>query len=738
MSWRNSALFGALLFISFTAVAEKKNYQIPRIDTAPTIDAVMAADEWASAEIVDLAYEINPGDNTKSSVKTSAYMMEDGEFIYFAFVAEDPDPEKILAYLKDRDSIFQDDFVGVVIDTFNDERRGFEFFVNPLGVQGDLTKDDIRFREDSSWDAVWDSAGQLTDTGYVVEMAIPYRAVRFPSGLEEQTWGINFLRIYPRKSRIVMSDSPSSRDLDCSLCQINKVKGMPNLESGNNLDVTPTYTYVKSENRDVEGLNRWDSESNSEVGVDLRWAVTEDWILNATVNPDFSQIEADAGQLDINTTFSLFYPEARPFFLDGADYFASANRLVHTRNIADPDYGIKLSGKSDGNSAGMIIAKDTNTSFLLPSSEYSDIAILDDFESEVLIARYQRDIGDKNNIGALVTHRTGQGYSNTVSAIDGKYYFTESDSIEVQYMHSDSTNPEYLQNNYEVEAEQSDDAYSIRYNRRTRNYGLRAAYNDFGKDFRADMGFVSRVNYKKVVLGGSYTWYGKEGSDWTRWGLFGDWDRTEDQAGKLLEEESELHFTISGPMQFTTRFGIVSRDRIHNDKMFDEERFMMFFRFKPLNNLTVGNFLITGDDIDVEHTQRGKINLYEPFVNWQMGRHFNVRFSATRMNLNVSEGQLFKAKLYDTRLAYQFNIRTRLSLTLQTIDIKRNRGLYRDQAIEPRSKTFGTQLIYSYKINPLSLVYLGYSDSAVDNDDIGGLEKTDKSIFAKFSYTWQY
>ncbi len=737
------ATFVFCICASTSYLQAKENYKIPRVDKAPVIDAVIDDGEWANASIVQLAYETNPGDSIPAKVKTTAYMMEDGESVYFAFKAEDPNPEKILAFLRDRDGIFQDDFVGVIIDTFNDERTGFEFFVNPLGAQGDLTRDDSRFSEDSSWDAVWDSLGQVTDDGYVVEMAIPYRALRFQSGLEEQTWGINFLRIYPRESRIVMSDSPSDRNLDCTLCQANKVIGMPNLESGNNLDVTPTLTHISAEHRDIENNGDWENTaSDTEVGVDVRWAMTENWILNATINPDFSQIDADAGQLDINTTFSLFFPEARPFFLDGADYFSSSNRLVHTRNIADPDFGLKVSGKSDGNSAGLIVARDTTTSFLLPGSLGSDIAILEGEESDILIGRYQLDVGDKSRVGALITRRGNGDYENTVTSADGKYYFTEFDSLEFQYMHSESTNPQQLQDDFDLARNQSDDAYTLRFRRSKKNYGLNATYNDFGKDFRADLGFISKVDYKKLILGGNYTWYGEKDSDWTRWGFFGDWDKTEDQSGRLLEQESELHFNLSGPMQFQTNFGLVSRERFfQNDGLegeyFDENQFMMWFQFKPLSNLTLGNFMLLGDQIDFANSQLGEISLFEPYINWQIGKHLNVRLSATSQTLDVPGGELFTAKLYDARLAYQFNIRSRLSLTLQARNVKRNESLYKDAVFRNR-KGFSTQLIYSYKINPLSLVYLGYSDKAKDNDNLDSLEKTDRTIFAKISYMWQY
>ena len=249
-------LFQSVLFsLNLNA---KVTYDMPRVSESPKIDGTLSPNEWANATQVKLAYNINPGDSTPSPVETIAYMMEDGENIYFAFDARDPDPDAILAYLRDRDRIFQDDFVGVILDTFNDERRGFEFFVNSLGSQGDLTRDDTLHNEDSSWDTVWDSAGRVTEKGYIVEMAIPYRALRFTPDLSQQTWGIQFLRIYPRDSRMVLADNKNDRSLDCSLCQANKVTGMPSIKSsGANFDVTPTLTYVSSEERDVDPVGPW-------------------------------------------------------------------------------------------------------------------------------------------------------------------------------------------------------------------------------------------------------------------------------------------------------------------------------------------------------------------------------------------------------------------------------------------------------------------------------------------------
>jgi hypothetical protein len=745
---RFNIVFPTILLLMSQNVFAFNNYTIPRVTTSPTIDGKFEQNEWALASKVALAFETEPSDSVPAPVETSAYMMEDGENIYFAFIASDPNPENIRAYIRDRDGIFQDDFVGVILDTFNDERRGFEFFANPMGSQGDLTRDDSLQNEDASWDAVWDSAGQVTESGYIVEMAIPYRALRFPSGLAEQTWGIQFLRIYPRDSRSIMSDVKNDRSLDCMLCQSNKLTGMPELQTSSaNVDLTPTLITLSNESRELSPETSWEDFDTTELGLDLRWAMTEDWILNATINPDFSQVEADSGQLDVNTTFSLFYPEARPFFLDGADYFRTRNRLVHTRNIADPDYGLKVTGKTNGYTLGVIAATDENTNFLIPSSLGSYVETLDE-SSDVFVARGQSDIGENDNVGILLTHRSATDYNNQVIAIDGKHYFTKKDILSYQFMHSETDNPESIRFDDGEElfaANQSDHAITLNFTHNEENYSFRADYINFGEDFRADMGFIGQVDYEKVIVGGNYTWYGETDSKWTRWGFFGDVDQTRDQSGKKLEEEAELHFNLAGPIQFNTNFGLVDRERFFDEQYFDETFFMMWFEVKPWSNVTIGNFMQLGDQIDFANSRLGEIQLFEPYLRWQLGKHFNINLSMTSQILDVNNEELFNADIVDLRLAYQFSNRSRLSLTLQQFNIERNLALYDanldldpDNDYQANDQSFGTQLIYSYKINPQSLFYFGYSDNAVKNDDVQSLKVFDRSLFAKVSYMWQH
>jgi hypothetical protein len=742
--------FATLLLLVSAPLLAKVTYQIPRVDKAPTIDADLTDKIWQKATKVKLGYNVFPGDSTPAEVETTAWIMEDGEQLYIAFKADDPDPSQIRAFIRDQDRIFQDDFVGVILDTFNQERRAFEFFVNPMGSQGDLTRDDTRGgREDSNWNTVWDSAGKVTKEGYQVEMAIPFKALRYTADLDMQTWSIQFIRIHPRDSRTVYTDNKGNRELDCAICQFNKITGMPNLKSQTtNLDFTPTMTYVKSQSRDVDPKTSWDTTQDEiDVGLDMRWAMTEDWILNATINPDFSQVEVDGAQLDVNTTFSLFFPEKRPFFLEGADYFSSYNRLVHTRNIADPDFGTKVTGKTGDYTIGVMAASDEVTSFLIPSSQGSYVQNLEDQASDVFIARAQKNIGDKSNIGMLVTSRDGGDYSNTVTAIDGTYYFTDNDVLRYQVMHSQSDNPDEIRfdgTNELFAADQSDQAVSLSYRHNQENYHLRASYSDFGEDFRADLGFVGKVDYKQLVLGGGYTWFGEEGSDWTRFRLSGDWDKTEDQSGLMLEEESELYFSVNGPMQFFSNIGYLVRDRYYNGQTFQESWWSNYSEITLMPGLRVGNFMRFGDNIDFANSQLAEVSSYSPYINWQIGKHFNVSLNYSDYTLDVLEGELLNAKVYDLRMAYQFDNRTRLSLTVQQRDINRNSAFYKanqdndpDNDYTDEFSNMGTQLIYSYKINPLTLFYVGYSDAAINTENLSSLQKTDKTIFTKFSYLYQ-
>jgi hypothetical protein len=253
-----NGVFVAASFCCFQnapALAQSIGYDIPRIDHSPEIDGTLSVGEWDNATAINVNIETEPGYNTVAEVTTQAFLMEDGDFLYVAFIAEDEDIDQVRAFFRDRDGIWRDDRVGVVLDTFNDERRAYEFFVNPFGVQADSIYDDVNRNGDDSWNAIWQSAGKLNDKGYIVEMAIPFKQLRFSPNQERQTWGIDLVRNYPRDRSNRIANNPKDRDISCYLCQIGKVRGMANLKTSRNLEVIPTLTSTAIQTRDPAAGN---------------------------------------------------------------------------------------------------------------------------------------------------------------------------------------------------------------------------------------------------------------------------------------------------------------------------------------------------------------------------------------------------------------------------------------------------------------------------------------------------
>jgi len=741
----NALLLLSLTALPFTALAEtpeRKRFQLTHNKAAIKVDGVMDEAVWKTATKMELKYEKSPGDGTPSPVKTEVFFYENGSTFNVAFIAYDPNPEKIRASLRDRDSLWADDNVAIIVDTFNDERSGYEFFVNALGAQADVRMDDTDgWHEDSSWDAIWDSAGQITDFGYVVEMSIPFSALRFPDTDEKLVWNITGWRNYPRDVKIQMATNVFDRDIKCNLCQFHQLVGFEEITPGKNFQLTPTLTVSKADEKpDLPG--EWENgDIEVEPGLDVRWGLTQDIVLNATLNPDFSQVEADAGQLDVNNTYSLFYPEKRPFFLDGASYFDTTNfNFVHTRNIADPDAGLKLTGKNDQHSYGIMLANDNNTSFLMPGNQGSDIATLDE-KSNVAVGRYKMDVGERNNVGVLMTHRQSDNYHNTLASLDGTYWLSQNDSIQYQIAQSDTKNTADVMEEFEVTEKQRGTAFSADYSRNTRDYNLRAGYTNIGEDFRADLGFQSRSNIERFVLGGRRTYYGESNDILTQWGYFGDWDKTYDQEGKVLEEEYEIHGNLQGQKQFYTNFGIVHRDRLYEDQYFKETQFKTYIEIRPIASVNMGTFIKFGKQIDFANTQLGDVVYTEAFTEWDVNRHINASINYNYSHLDVDDGRLFTAHQSDIRLSYQFSMRSKLKFVLQYTDIKRDVSLYTEDDIDDlpdaQDKFFSSQLLYSYKINPQTLFFVGYSDGGYQDDSLEQLTRDQRSVFTKFSYAWQ-
>jgi hypothetical protein len=700
------------------------------------IDGVTDEAAWASATVIDLAYEWFPGNNVKPPVATQALVTFDSENLYVAFKAQDPSPSEIRANLMDRDAIgtfIQDDHVGFNIDTFNDERRSFQFRANPLGVQVDAVFSEIDSREDFAWDAIWACAGRITADGYVVEMAVPFRQIRFPRTPGPQTWGIELFRSYPRNVRYRMSSRFTDRAKDCMLCQENKITGFQGIAPGRNLEITPTATATRTDSLDAfPNGDLQHGDEQFDPGVTARWGVTPNMTLNATVNPDFSQVEADVAQLDINTRFALFFPEKRPFFLEGADLYLMPLQAVFTRTVADPRWGAKLNGKEGPNAFGVFVAQDRINNLIIPSNQESGFVFLDQAVDEGVV-RYRRDIGARSAIGVLYTGRESDDYHNRVGGLDGFLRFTPSDTVRVQYLRSDTLYPEDVA----LAVGQSLDSFG--------GYGFQAQYDHFAKlwkgfvryqdldpGFRADSGFIPRVDvktseaqYERLFYGTRESWYAQASL-----GLHGL--RTEDHDGTLTDQNLELFGTLNGPRQSILQASLQHNKEFFNGVTFDLDQQRLFFQFNPTGRVRLALSARTGDEIDFANTRPGDILLADTFMQLRLGRNLDLQFDYLVQQLDVRGGQLFDARLAQSRIVYQFNVRTFVRAILQYQDISRNTDLYL-RPVRPQDKELFGQFLFSYKLNPQTVLFLGYTDDRFGLQGID-LTQTDRTFFVKLGY----
>ncbi len=711
-------------------------YEIRRATSAITVDGVLDEPAWDQALTLRLEYETRPAENTAPPVETEVLVAYDDDRFYVAFRAFDPEPGAIRAHLQDRDTIFNDDLVGFKLDPFNDERRAFQFFVNPLGVQFDSLQDDVSGNEDHSWDVIWDSLGQITEEGYVVEIAVPFHQLRFPKGGGVQTWGFDAVRFLPRSQHHRIALQPVDRGISCQLCQMSKVRGLEGITPGRNIELVPTLTSGRTDERDdfPAGPLR-EGSLDSELGFTGRWGMTPNLTLNIALNPDFSQVEADAAQLDVNNQFALFFPEKRPFFLEGADFFSTPLDAVFTRTVADPTWGAKVTGKQGAHAVGVFVAKDALTNLIFPGSTGSDSTSLD-FESTDAVVRYRRDLGDSSALGVLFTSREGDGYSNRVAGFDGLWRPTESDSIRFQSLTSQTEYPLDVALEFDQPGGSfSGRAHQIRYSHDAREWDWWAHYTDVGRDFRADLGFMPRGDYTFLLGGVRRTWWGEEDDWYTEIRVGGDWDLTEDQSGQMLEEEVEVNLNISGPRQSHVFVGLGTRDQFFDGVTFENQRFYStWFEVQPSGNFWFGMFTGYGDAVDFDNTRPGTRLLWEPSFRLNLGLRLRLTLDHDLQRFEVDEGELFEANLTQLRLVYQLNTRTFVRTIFQYRDVVRNPDLHIDEVDAVTERLF-TQLLFSYKLNPQTVLFLGYADNR-EGDEFVDLTESNRTLFFKFGYAF--
>lgn len=756
-----SLLLAVLVFIHNINFAAAQKVALGQLDIPYSpltldVDGELDDDIWLEALIVDLDIVNSPWNNLPSPVKTQVKIIENGEYIYVAFIADDPEPEKIKGFLADRDSRWGDDLVGIKFDTQNNRRLNYEFIVNPLGVQHDAIFNEMTGKANELWDGIWQSYGKVTKQGYQVEIAIPYRILNFEENDEIKLWAMELFRVYPRDTKLRISHVPLDRNNACWLCQYPEAKGFKNASTGKNLQITPAVVASSNQTKDIYAPEAdWEKESDIEAGIDLRWGINPNTSLNLTVNPDFSTVEADAGQLSINNTFSLFYDEKRAFFLDNSDYFTSNYNLVYTRNIADPDYGAKLTGKEGDHNYGFFSANDTQTTFIKPGNLSSELVSLDE-ENLSTALRYRYDYSDNLSVGAISTLRSSDNYHNYVYGLDSKYRFDDSNSILIQALSSDSSYQETIDNTTSSQNSNQDQAYKLDLIHQSEYWQLTAGQQYIGQDFRADLGYMPKADFTESAVKVERLFYGDDYDDgsgdeqsfWSQANISAQWLIQHNINNELIAKSINANFEIDGPLLSRFTISLAHAEKVglrhdenisgidNNTTRFTEDQIILFTDFEPLSNLYTLIEVTFGDKIDYRNNRLGDTVEFSGNLAWNATKHLEFDIYHTYSQLDADGSNVYTANLSDLRISYQFNVNSYLKLSLVYSDVKRNINNNPLIDVSQTNKYLSSQLIYSYKLNPQTVFFLGYSDGNYQDDDLFELEKEEKTFFTKISYAW--
>ena len=709
--------------------------RIPRTKLPIKMDGRLDDPAWQQAWSMELAYEVSPGENIPARVRTVVRAIYDDRHVYFAFEAYDPEPAEIRAHLTDRDQNGSDDWVLVVLDTFNDARRSFDFMVNPLGIQSDFVE--VRGQdEESVWDTIWDSAGVMTDWGWSVEMKIPFSSLRFQHGEGNQVWGLDAVRNYPRSQRYRFGLFPRDRDNNCYLCQAIKIEGFEGASPGHNLEIVPTLTGSRTDRRpDFPDGSFEKDDQRLEAGVTARWGITPNMVVSGTVNPDFSQVEADALQMSVNEPFALFYPEKRPFFMEGADFFTTPLRAVYTRTFRDPIWGLKLTGKEGSHTVGAYVVRDEMLNLLFPGSQGSSGTSLD-MPSTGSVFRYKHDFGESYTFGALFTDREGDGYANRLASLDGQLRFTATDEIRFQVLGSQTRYPGEVAADFnQPEGTFEDWGVDVLYLHSSRSVNIWGIFRKIGADFRADLGFMPQVGFQGYNGGMEYVWNPPENSWYSSFRLEGDFVRHEDGDGRLLDQQGLVSFQYEGE-PLLSHFSATARRKqvLYNNVEFNLNQLSLHQCFKPDGHSHAFINLDWGEVVDYTNTRPGRRLRIYPGLMYNLGRHLLLDGFLIYERLTEDPGWLYTANLAQLNATWQFTPRMFLRSIFQYSRYEYNPDLY-IVPVAPESSQFSTQILFSYKLNPQTVLFLGYSDNRLGSQDYA-LTQSDRTFFMKIGYAW--
>jgi uncharacterized protein DUF5916 len=702
------------------------------------IDGRLDDDGWRDAARVETWYETNPGDNIEPSVGNLALLAYDDRFLYAGFEFADPDPSSIRAPLGDRDNVpgFTD-YGGVILDTRHDGHSAMMMLCNARGIQYDAITDDSS-GEDSSPDFFWDCVARITDKGWTLEIRVPFSSLRYRS-TNPQTWGILLYRNRPRDFRYQIFSARLPRGGNCFVCRSNPLLGLSRLPEGGHIVIAP---YFNASDAAVPigslGTELARQPVNPEFGLDLKWAPDADNVVDATVNPDFSQVESDTAQISANERFALFYPEKRPFFLEGVDLFATPIQAVYTRTITAPSWGGRATGKAGGVRYTALVAEDDGGgTVIVPGPINSEFAV-QMFKSTVLVARAKRDIG-LSYLSVLATDREGHdgGGYNRVAGPDFQWRPSGSDNVKGQWLWSSTKTPDRpdLTPSWTGETLASHAAH-LEWSHNTEHLDWFTFYKDFGDEFRADTGFVPQVGYRHLLGHGGWTF--RPTNFLSRLRTFATVDRQNDLNGALITREIEIGAGMDTKLNGFMQYRFLD-DRTRLGAPGDTERAQRVAYIVRISPSRVFAQLSAdgrvGEEFDFANNRLGHGAIVNLLARVDPTKNLELEMVQNQQLLSVQGQRLFTARVSRVRGVYTFTPRSFIRAIAQYVSTKRDPALYLE-TVDAESGFMASSILFAYKLNWQSVLFVGYGDDR-ELSDLSKLEKSSRQAFVKVSYAFQ-
>ncbi|MGE5430346.1 MAG: carbohydrate binding family 9 domain-containing protein, partial [Syntrophomonadaceae bacterium] len=593
-----------LFLLALNSVSYSKGITLPRTSEKPVIDGILNENIWSrSYHFTDLR-SLKPDYGSPATETTDVFLTYDDENIYVAFICHDKEPGKIKATLAKRDTPLDDDWVAFCIDTYNDELNAYAFLVNPFGIQAD-GKLNSSAAADLSLDMVWESAAKLTDSGYVAEMKVPFSILRFPSG-DPVTMGFKVARNIPRKSE--EDDYPAfSPDKGPALAQFEKIQ-FNGIKPKQVLEILPEATF------NVKNINTsgslFPAPANNNFGISAKYSLTSTLIMDAAYNPDFSQVETDAGQIDVNLRHALSYPEKRPFFQEGLDYLGfsgSTNNtplgaVVNTRNIADPLLGLKISGKlGENNILSVLYAVDKYPGELAKEEGNAELAGINASSG---VIRYARNLSQDAYIGGFYTGYKWGGNINHVLGSDGRLRINDITSFDYNYFAS-------LTKLANENGFTSGNSFTLKMNVSNKEWDTYAGIINVSQDFKTAMGYVTRTGITMLPFQVVRSFYLNK--DLVKSINTYYWSRNSyDHPSRMFEANNMFGFTVKMTRQSEADISYKMGNEVFSGQKFNTDELDLRLKSQLMNEVSFQLSYSRGNSIyyDPSNPFQGKGNSY--------------------------------------------------------------------------------------------------------------------------------